>query len=249
MQYSDNNFYTEDDFWNRSSSQPPRTEPNSILSEQSVLGGLMLDNQKWDLVSGIIRESDFYQMGHKLIFRTLAKLAEEQKPFDIITISEALKTKGELEDIGGLSYLGMMAKDIPSVANIEHYARLVSEKSKMRMFTDLASNILASVSNTHGCNSEDILENTEREVLKIAEQGQRGQGNFIAIQPALEMTVDKLEKLFEMEGAVTGIATGFSDLDDLTSGLQPSDLIILAGRPSMGKNDHSHEHGGKHCHQ
>jgi replicative DNA helicase len=209
--------------------------PNSIQAEQSVLGGLMLDNITWDSVSDKIVESDFYRRDHQLIFRTIAKLAEDQTPFDVITISEALEAIGELDTIGGLSYLGMLAKDTPSAANIVSYANIVRDKSVLRQLIHVGTQISDSAFNTEGRETADLLENAEREVFKIAEQRQRGQGGFTGIKSLLAKAVDKIEVLFEQEGHITGAATGFSDLDDLTSGLQPSDLIIVAGRPSMGK--------------
>ncbi len=209
--------------------------PNSIQAEQSVLGGLMLDNLTWDSVADKIGESDFYRKDHQLIFRIIAKLAEDQIPFDVITISEKLEAIGELETVGGLSYLGMLAKDTPSAANIISYANIVRDRSVLRQLIHVGTQISDSAFNTEGRDTSDLLEHAEREVFKIAEQRQRGQGGFIGIKPLLAKAVDKIEMLFEQEGHITGAATGFTDLDDLTSGLQPSDLIIVAGRPSMGK--------------
>ncbi len=209
--------------------------PNSIQSEQSVLGGLMLDNMTWDSVADKIGEHDFYRKDHQLIFRTIAKLAEAQTPFDVITISEALEATGDLESIGGLPYLGMLARDTPSAANIVSYANIVRDRSVLRQLIHVGTNIADSAFNTEGRSTAELLEEAEREVFKIAEQRQRGQGGFIGIKPLLAKAVDKIEMLFEQEGHITGAATGFTDLDDLTSGLQPADLIIVAGRPSMGK--------------
>ncbi len=209
--------------------------PNSIQAEQSVLGGLMLDNQTWDSVSDKVVESDFYRKDHRLIFRTIEQLAEKQIPFDVITISEALEAIGELENSGGLSYLGMLAKDTPSAANIVTYANIVRDRSVLRQLIHVGTEIADSAFNTEGRETADLLENAEREVFKIAEQRQRGQGGFATIKSLLASAVDKIETLFEQEGSITGAATGFTDFDDLTSGLQPADLIIVAGRPSMGK--------------
>ena len=209
--------------------------PNSIQAEQSVLGGLMLDNQTWDSVSDKVVESDFYRRDHRLIFRTIEQLAEKQIPFDVITISEALDAIGELENSGGLSYLGMLAKDTPSAANIVTYANIVRDRSVLRQLIHVGTEIADSAFNTEGRETADLLENAEREVFKIAEQRQRGQGGFATIKSLLASAVDKIETLFEQEGSITGAATGFTDFDELTSGLQPADLIIVAGRPSMGK--------------
>ncbi len=209
--------------------------PNSIQAEQSVLGGLMLDNQTWDSVSDKVVESDFYRRDHRLIFKTIEQLAEKQIPFDVITISEALEAIGELENSGGLSYLGMLAKDTPSAANIVTYANIVRDRSVLRQLIHVGTDISDSAFNTEGRETADLLENAEREVFKIAEQRQRGQGGFATIKTLLARAVDKIEALFEQEGNITGAATGFTDFDELTSGLQPADLIIVAGRPSMGK--------------
>jgi replicative DNA helicase len=209
--------------------------PNSIQAEQSVLGGLMLDNQTWDSVSDKVSEGDFYRRDHRLIFKTIEQLAEKQIPFDVITISEALEAVGELENCGGLSYLGMLAKDTPSAANIVTYANIVRDRSVLRQLIHVGTEISDSAFNTEGRETSELLENAEREVFKIAEQRQRGQGGFTAIKSLLARAVDKIEMLFEQEGNITGAATGFTDFDELTSGLQPADLIIVAGRPSMGK--------------
>lgn len=209
--------------------------PNSIQAEQSVLGGLMLDNQTWDSVADKVVEIDFYRRDHQLIFRTIEKLAEQQIPFDVITISETLEATGELETVGGLPYLGMLAKDTPSAANIVSYANIVRDRSVLRQLIHVGTQISDSAFNTEGRDTADLLEHAEREVFKIAEQRQRGQGGFTSIKSLLAKAVDKIEMLFEQEGNITGAATGFTDLDELTSGLQPSDLIIVAGRPSMGK--------------
>ncbi len=209
--------------------------PNSIQAEQSVLGGLMLDNMTWDSIADKIGESDFYRRDHQLIFRTIAKLAEDQTPFDVITISEKLEATGDLETVGGLPYLGMLARDTPSAANIVSYAGIVRDRSVLRQLIHAGTKITDSAFNTEGRETFELLEEAEREVFKIAEQRQRGQGGFVGIKPLLARAVDKIEMLFEQEGHITGAATGFTDLDDLTSGLQPADLIIVAGRPSMGK--------------
>jgi replicative DNA helicase len=196
---------------------------------------LMLDNQTWDSVSDKVVESDFYRRDHQLIFRTIEKLADQQIPFDVITISETLEATSELEAVGGLSYLGMLAKDTPSAANIVSYANIVRDRSVLRQLIHVGTEISDSAFNTEGRDTADLLEHAEREVFKIAEQRQRGQGGFTSIKSLLAKAVDKIEMLFEQGSHITGAATGFTDLDELTSGLQPSDLIIVAGRPSMGK--------------
>jgi replicative DNA helicase len=212
-----------------------KVPPNSIQAEQSVLGGLMLDNQTWDSVSDKVVESDFYRRDHRQIFRTIEQLADKQIPFDVITLSESLESIGELENCGGLSYLGTLAKDTPSAANIVAYANIVRDRSVLRQLIHVGTEISDSAFNTEGRETADLLENAERQVFNIAEQRQRGQGGFSTIKSLLAVAVDKIEALFEQEGSITGAATGFTDFDELTSGLQPADLIIVAGRPSMGK--------------
>jgi len=209
--------------------------PNSIQAEQSVLGALMLDNQTWDSIADKVGESDFYRKDHRLIFRTIEQLAEKQIPFDVITISESLESIGELENAGGLSYLGMLAKDTPSAANIVTYANIVRDRSVLRQLIHVGTEISDSAFNPDGRETSDLLEYAEREVFKIAEQRQRGQGGFMPIKSLLAKAVDKIEIMFGQEGSITGASTGFTELDRLTSGLQPADLIIVAGRPSMGK--------------
>jgi replicative DNA helicase len=212
-----------------------KVPPNSIQAEQSVLGGLMLDNQTWDSVADKIVETDFYRKDHRLIFRAIAQLAEKQIPFDVITLSEALDAIGELENAGGLAYLGMLARDTPSAANIVAYANIVRDRSVLRQLIHVGTNISDSAFNPEGRDTAELLENAERQVFEIAEQKQRGQGGFMPIKSLLATAVDKIETLFEQEGNITGASTGFNDFDEMTSGLQPSDLIIVAGRPSMGK--------------
>ncbi|MDD5581079.1 MAG: replicative DNA helicase [Methylobacter sp.] len=212
-----------------------KVPPNSIQAEQSVLGGLMLDNQTWDSVADKVVESDFYRKDHRLIFRTIAQLADKQIPFDVITISESLEAIGELENAGGLSYLGILAKDTPSAANIITYANIVRDRSVLRQLIHVGTEISDSAFNPDGRETSELLENAEREVFKIAEQRQRGQSGFMPIKSLLARAVDRIEIMFAQEGSITGASTGFTELDKLTSGLQPADLIIVAGRPSMGK--------------
>jgi replicative DNA helicase len=196
----------------------------------------MLDNQTWDTIADKVIEKDFYRRSHQLIFKKIEELAEKQIPFDVITLSDALKAIGELDNVGGLAYLIMLAKDTPSAANIAAYANIVRDRSVLRQLIHIGTEISDSAFNTEGRDTAELLENAEREVFQIAEQRQRGQaGGFISIKSLLAKAVDKIETLFEQEGAITGASTGFTDLDDITSGLQPADLIIVAGRPSMGK--------------
>jgi len=213
-----------------------KVPPQSIQAEQSVLGGLMLDNQTWDSVADKVIAEDFYRKDHRLIFTTIELLAEKQDPFDVITLSESLDGIGELQNVGGLAYLGTLAKDTPSAANIVAYANIVRDRSVLRQLIHIGTEISDSAFNTEGRDTSELLEQAERDVFKIAEQRQRGQeGGFKSIKNLLATAVDKIETLYEQEGSITGESSGFNDFDDLTSGLQPADLIIVAGRPSMGK--------------
>jgi replicative DNA helicase len=212
-----------------------KVPPNSIQAEQSVLGGLMIDNQTWDAIADKVGEEDFYRKDHRLIFRTIDQLAEKQIPFDVVTISEALAAIGELDTVGGLAYLGTLAKDTPSAANIVSYANIVRERSVLRQLIHVGTEISDSAFNTEGRETAELLEIAEREVFKIAEQRQKGLSGFQPIKTLLAKAIDKIEIMFAQEGSITGASTGFTELDRLTSGLQTSDLIIVAGRPSMGK--------------
>ena len=212
-----------------------KVPPHSIQAEQSVLGALLLDNQTWDTVAERVSEVDFYRKDHRLIFRAISELAERQDPFDVITLTEILEKKGELGEAGGLAYLGMLAKDTPSAANIATYADIVRERSILRQLIHVGTEIADSAFHTEGRETAELLENAEREVFNIAEQRQRGQSGFSSIKTLLADAVDKIETLYEQEGNITGVSSGFTDFDEMTSGLQPADLIIVAGRPSMGK--------------
>ena len=213
-----------------------KSPPNSIHAEQSVLGSLIIENGAWDTVADKISEVDFYLRSHKLIFRTIAQLAEQQIPFDIITLSESLKSLGHLDAVGGLSYLIVLSKDTPCATNVAAYANIVRDKSVLRQLISAGTTIANSVYQTEGQSTQELLENAEKLVFKIAEQTQKSdEGGFVGIRALAKKTIEKIELLAELDGSMTGASTGFDDLDTLTSGLQPADLIIVAGRPSMGK--------------
>ncbi|MEW7980451.1 MAG: replicative DNA helicase [gamma proteobacterium symbiont of Phacoides pectinatus] len=212
-----------------------RVPPHSIQAEQSVLGGLMLDNQAWDQIADRIGEVDFYRREHRLIFRSVQALAEKGQPLDVITLSEELERHGVLAEAGGLAYLGSLAKDTPSAANIRAYADIVREHSVLRQLISVGTEIADSGFQPEGQDSVALLDSAERKVFEIAEQGALGRGGFQPIRTLLTRAVDKIETLFELDEPITGLSTGFADLDNMTSGLQNSDLVIVAGRPSMGK--------------
>jgi len=212
-----------------------RVPPHSLAAEQSVLGGLMLDNQCWDNVADKVSVEDFYRKDHRLIYETIAELAKRDEPFDVITISELLGQAGELETVGGLAYLGALAKDTPSAANIQSYAGIVRQRSVRRQLIHIGNEISDSGFDTEGRDINELLDSAESKVFKIAEQGAKGDKGFESIKDLLGVAVDKITELHENQSSITGVSSGFVDLDAMMSGLQPADLIIVAGRPSMGK--------------
>jgi len=214
---------------------PLRVPPHSIEAERSVLGGLMLDNSAWDLVADRIGEDDFYRRDHRLLFRAIRALAEDGQPLDAVTLSEWLASRNELEAVGGLANLGELARNTPSAANIAAYAAIVRERSVLRQLIRVGTDIAASGFATEGRSAPELLDEAERRVFEIAEQGSRRLRGFTPIREILTAVVDRIDVLYQRDNPITGVATGFHDLDDKTSGLQPGDLIIVAGRPSMGK--------------
>lgn len=208
--------------------------PYSVEAERSVVGGLMLDPNAWDKVSELVVADDFYRPEHKQIFAVIAKLADESEPIDVVTIGEKLDKRGELEDVGGMSYLIEMAEATPSSANIASYADIVRERSVLRRLITTTSEISTRAFHPEGLTAAEVLDEAERKIFQIAEGGDKKGGPRIA-SDILSATVDKIDELYHQEGAITGLSTGFTDLDDMTSGLQKSDLVIVAGRPSMGK--------------
>ncbi len=209
--------------------------PHSVEAEQSVLGGLMLDNNAWDHVGDMLVKESFYRHDHQLIFEAVASLALESKPVDVITISEWLDQQNKLDSVGGLAYLGMLAKNIPGTANIKAYASIVHERSILRQLIEVGSKICESAFNPEGRASAEILDRAEQLVFEIAEKGARGKTGFVTIKSLLTKALDRIDTLFQQDNPLTGIPTGFLDFDGQTSGLQAADLIIVAGRPSMGK--------------
>jgi replicative DNA helicase len=212
-----------------------KVPPHSLQAEQAVLGGLMLDNTAWDRVADHVIEDDFYRRDHRLIFRAIAELADRNSPFDAVTLSEWLGQHKLLEDVGGLATLGALVQGTPSAANIQAYADIVREHSVLRQLISVGNEIAGSAFVTDGRSSGELLEHAEQRVFQIAERGKRGQRGFRSIRSLLGAAVDRIDKLFQQDEPLTGVSTGFADLDEMTAGLQSSDLIIVAGRPSMGK--------------
>ena len=212
-----------------------KVPPHSIEAEQAVLGGLMLDNNAWDQIADRVSETDFYRRDHRLIFRALDSLAESGQPMDAVTLSEWLKTNDSLESAGGLGYLGLLARDTPSAANIRAYADIVREQSVLRQLIEAGTEVANSGFNPEGQSSADLLDTAERHIFQIAEQSGRNRRGFVGVRDVLPDVVDRIDTLYHQDSDVTGLPTGFTDLDRLTSGLQNGDLVIVAGRPSMGK--------------
>ena len=211
-----------------------KVPPHSIEAEQAVLGGLMLDNDAWERVLDQVSDSDFYRHDHRLIFRAIHTLAERNQPFDVVTLSEQLDKEGRLSQVGGLAYLGELAKNTPSVANIKAYAGIIRERATLRNLISISSEIADSAYAPQGRTGEEILDEAERLIFQIAEARPKT-GGPIGVNEILTKAIDRIDTLFNSPDAITGITTGFTDLDAQTSGLQPADLVIVAGRPSMGK--------------
>jgi len=219
----------------QSTTEALKVPPQSVEAEQSVLGGLMLEGQAWDRVADKITEADFYRKEHRLIFRAIGALAEESSPADVVTVSEWLDKHQELQNAGGLAYLASLANNTPSAANIGAYANIVRERAILRNLIQTASRIAGSAYSPEGQSASDILDFAERSIFDISEQGAHRRGGFSPLKTLLTKAVDRIDTLFRSESAITGVSSGFKDLDDMTSGLQAGDLVIVAGRPSMGK--------------
>ena len=211
--------------------------PHSVEAEQSVLGGLLLDNTAWDKIADMIGESDFYRADHRLIYRHVSKLVGNSRPADVITVSESLESTKELEGVGGLAYLGALAQNTPTAANIRRYAEIVRDRAVMRKLAEVGTEIAETAYNPMGKEAGQLLDEAESKVFAISEQGARGKQGFMDMQPLLTQVVERIDMLYNRDNPsdVTGVPTGFTDLDKMTSGLQPGDLVIVAGRPSMGK--------------
>ncbi|MGD2141168.1 MAG: replicative DNA helicase [Burkholderiales bacterium] len=214
-----------------------KVPPHSVEAEQSVLGGLLLDNAAWDRIADFLSESDFYRADHRQIYHHITRLIEVNRPADAITVAESLESTRELEAVGGLAYIGALAQNTPSAANIRRYAEIVRERAIMRKLAETATDIAELAYNPMGREPAQLLDEAESSIFAISEQGSRGRQGFIEMQPVLTEVVERIDLLYNRDNPsdVTGVPTGFTDLDRMTSGFQPGDLIIVAGRPSMGK--------------
>ena len=213
-----------------------RIPPHSIEAEQSVLGGLLLDNTAWDRAGDLLTDSDFYRYEHRLIYAAIGGLVNATKPADVITVFEQLQSLGKAEECGGLIYLNALAQSVPSAANLRRYAEIVRERAVLRKLVAAADEIATTAFNPQGRAVSEILDDAEGKIFRIGEEGSRSKQGFQSMDQLVVQLIDRVNELHE-NGAeeVTGVRTGFFDLDRMTAGLQPGDLIVLAARPSMGK--------------
>lgn len=212
-----------------------RVPPHSLEAEQAVLGGLMLENRAWEQIADRLNEEDFYRHDHRLLFRGIKALSENYQPVDVLTLSEYLREQGVLDEAGGMAYLGGLARDTPSAANIQAYADIVRERSVLRQLIQAGTEIVSTGFQPEGRESAELLDTAERLIFQIAEQTNRSQEGFVSVKDVLPTVIDRIDHLYQQESAITGLATGWTDFDNMTSGLQNGDLVIVAARPSMGK--------------
>ncbi len=217
------------------STESIRVPPHSVEAEQSLLGGLLIDGRAWDDVADIVTEDDFYRNDHRLIFSAVRNLSGEGTPVDAVTIGEFLSRHAKLDDIGGMAYLGDLVSNTSGSSNIKSYAAIIRERSILRQLVQISTDIGNYAFNTEGRSSSEILDLAEQKVFNIAEQGARGNKGYRAIKDLLGAVTERIDLLYHNDEDCTGLPTGFTDLDHKTSGLQPADLVIIAGRPSMGK--------------
>lgn len=212
-----------------------RLPPHSIEAEQAVLGGIMLRNNAWDRIGDVITEHDFYRGDHRLVWRTITRLIEDNKPADVVTVFEALKNSGDLQDAGGLTYLHRLAEGTPGAANVRHYAQIIRDRAILRKLAEVGATICDSAYATNGREARKVLDEAETRILEIGEGGARTEV-FQSMPSMLSTVMMRVDELHRNPMSVTGKATGFVDLDEQTTGLQDGDLIVIAGRPSMGKS-------------
>ena len=212
-----------------------RVPPHSIEAESSVLGGLMLDNSAWDRMGDLLTDNDFYRHEHKLIFGVISSLINGSKPADVITVFEQLQNQGKSEGVGGLGYLNSLAQYVPSASNIRRYAEIVRERSILRKLVTASDEIATHAFNTQGRPVEKILDEAEQKIFNIGEEGSRLKQGFQSMETLVVDLMDRVQEMADNPNDITGVPTGFYDLDRMTSGLQAGDLVVLAARPSMGK--------------
>jgi replicative DNA helicase len=212
-----------------------RIPPHSIEAESSVLGGLLLDNGAWDRVGDLLTDSDFYRYEHRLIYASIGGLVNATKPADVITVYEQLQGLGKAEEVGGLAYLNSLAQYVPSASNIRRYAEIVRERSILRKLVSASDEIATSAFNTQGKPVDKILDEAEQKIFNIGEEGSRMKQGFQAMDALVVQLLDRVQEMADNPNDVTGVRTGFYDIDRMTSGMQAGDMIVLAARPSMGK--------------
>ena len=209
--------------------------PQAIEAEQSVLGGLMLDTQRFDDVVDVVEISDFYTHSHRLVFKAIMDIQQENTPVDLITVRERLDNRDELETVGGLAYLDQVVRNTPGTANLLTYARIIRDRSILRQLINAGNRIIEQAYNPEDQAPRDILDQAEQLIFDIAQHHTSGAENFRSARELVREAVEKIEELIQTKGQLTGLNSGFTDLNEMTSGLQRSDLVIIAGRPSMGK--------------
>ena len=212
-----------------------RIPPHSIEAESSVLGGLLLDNGAWDGVSDLLNERDFYRYEHRMVFGAIGTLVNASRPADVITVFEHLQSLGKAEEIGGLSYLNSLAQYVPSASNIRRYAEIVRERSILRKLVSASDEISTNAFNPKGRPVATILDEAEQKIFNIGEEGARTKQGFQAMDSLVVALLDRVQEMADNPNDVTGVPTGFYDLDRMTAGFQAGDLVVLAARPSMGK--------------
>ena len=212
-----------------------RVPPHSIEAESSVLGGLLLDNSAWDRVGDLLVDNDFYRHEHKLIYAAIGALINASKPADVITVNEYLQNQGKADEMGGLGYLNSLAQYVPSASNIRRYAEIVRERSILRKLVSASDEIATNAFNPQGKAIDRILDEAEQKIFNIGEEGSRMKQGFQSMDTLVVELLDRVQEMADNPNDITGVPTGFYDLDRMTSGLQPGDMVVLAARPSMGK--------------
>ncbi len=225
----------DDGFGGGGAEQRLKIPPNSVEAEQALIGGLMLNAQAWDKVADVVLPDDFYRKDHRLIFSAIGKLIEGGSPCDVVTLSEHLDGSGELEQIGGLEYLATLANETAGAANARAYAKIIRERATLRALINAGNEISGNAFASDGRTASQVLDDAERMVFEIAEKGSRGKKGFRSLKQILPEAVDRIDLLHQSDGSITGISSGYHEFDKLTAGLQAGELIIIAGRPSMGK--------------
>ena len=224
-----------DGFTDDGAEQRLKVPPNSIEAEQALIGGLMLNAEAWDKIADVVVAKDFYRKDHRLIFEAIGNLIEDGSPCDVVTVSEYLDNRGQLPEAGGLEYLATLANETAGAANARAYAKILRERATLRALINAGNEISGSAFATDGRTASQVLDDAERLVFEIAEKGSRGRKGFQSLKQILPEAVDRIDILHQSDGSITGISSGYTEFDKMTAGLQAGDLVVVAGRPSMGK--------------